>query len=202
MKKLTLILALATVSAAGFSQNNNDKIPADPIEQSKFSIGVKGGFGHSFVIPYKNYIFNSSWDAGLSMMYAPGVHWGVGADVLYSAEGTSLKTEGVTYATKLDYVRVPIKATYFFRKYEDDFRPKVSLGPTVGFMVNDHGNKGFQTFDFGASASLGFNYRLLRAVWFNADVTYNQGFLDIYHSNSETDLNGNVRLDLGFSFGF
>lgn len=202
MKNLTLLLALATATA-GFAQtNNNSKIPAEPIEQSKFSIGLTGGFGHSFVEPYENATFMPSWNAGITAVYAPGPHWGFGADVIYSGEGSKLKVGDITHSTQLDYLRIPLKAIYFFRKYEDDFRPKVSLGPTLGIMMDNHGNKNFNSFDVGANASIGFNYRLLRAVWFNADVSYFQGFTDIYSHNNETDLNGNIRLNVGLSFGF
>jgi len=201
MKNLALLLALATTTI-GFAQNNNDKIPVEPIEQSVFSIGVKGGFGHSFIVPYSNYDFMPSWNAGISAVYAPKQHWGIGLDVTYSGEGVKLKSGDYTNTTQLDYLRVPIKAIYFFRTYEEDFRPKISLAPTLGFMVNDHDNNGFKSTDFGGSLSLGFNYRLLRAVWLNVDASYYQGVIDIYQGNNENDLNGNVRLDLGVSFGF
>lgn len=200
MKRFILTLALAYGSL--MAQNNNENKPVEPIEQSIFSIGVKGGFGQSFIVPYNNYLFNSSWNAGLSAIYAPWVHWGVGMDVTYSSEGATFYGSDVNFMTKLDYLRVPVKAIYFFQRYENDFRPKVSIGPTLGFLVDDHGNKGYSGFDFGATAAAGFNYRLLRAVWLNADVSYYQGLIDSYSANSENDMNGNVRLDLGISVGF
>src|SRR3954465_13603514 len=132
MKKLTLLLALTTASI-GFAQTNNDKIPAEPIEQSKFSIGIKGAFGHSFIEPYQHYTFMSSWNAGLSAVYAPKEHWGIGLDVVYSGEGSKLQVGDDATTVQLDYLRIPIKAVYFFRRYEDDFRPKISLAPTLGF---------------------------------------------------------------------
>lgn len=201
MKKFVVILAIATVSLRSFSQNNTI-IPEKPIEESKFSFGIKGGFGHSFLIPYKGNVFMPSWDAGLSAVYSPFMHWGFGLDAVYSAEGVKFENSETTSITNLNYVRVPLKAIYFFNKYENDFRPKVAIGPTIGFLTNSKDNPGFNKTDLGGNVSAGFNYRLLRAVWLSVDANYFQGFTDVYKANSETDLNGNIRLDVGINIGF
>lgn len=208
MKTTVLFIALTTTSILGYSQNNNDIKPPAPIEQSKFSIGLKGGFGHSFMLPYKNTIFCPSWDAGISGIYAPGKHWGLGVDVLYSMEGSRLEytnpLTGLGYNTKrtLDYIRIPVKAIYFFRDYQKDFRPKITLGPSLGILVGEVNSVNAASIDLGGKASIGFNYRVARAIWINVDATYYQGFMDVYSGNSNTDLNSNVRLDAGINFGF
>lgn len=209
MKKVFTIIALAASTVTGFAQENNNKIdPPAPIEQSKFSIGVKGGFGHSFILPYQNYIFSPSWDAGISGIYAPGTHWGLGVDVLYSMEGGKFEFlnnttgEGYTRQVTLDYIRIPVKAIYFFRDYDKDFRPKVAIGPSLGVLVGEVNSTNASTIDLGGKLTAGFNYRIARAIWINVDASYYQGFMDIYSSNSENDLNGNVRLDAGINFGF
>ena len=202
MKKLTLILAFVTGSMVSFSQNNNSIIPPDPIEQSKFSVGVIGGFGHSFLVPYSNPAFMPSWNVGLSAIFSPFEHAAFGIDALYSAEGVKFNNAEYSSVTQLNYVRIPVKAIYFFRDYKHDFRPKFAIGPTIGFLANASDNPGFNNIDLGANASLGFNYRLLRAVWLNMDASYYQGFTDVYNGNTETDLNGNARLNVGLSFGF
>jgi hypothetical protein len=202
MKTLAFTIALFG-STLGFSQNNNDKVPAEPIKQSEFSIGLKGGFGHSFIMPYSNYTFNSSWDAGISATYSPWQHFGVGLDALYSQEGGSfIYRDSEIRTTTLNYVRVPVKAIYFFNTYEHDFRPKISIGPTVGFLMSESNSSSANFLDLGANATLGFNYRLARAVWLNADASYYHGFMDVYDSNVENDNNGNIRLDIGISLGF
>lgn len=202
MKKLAFLLAILSGSLGTFSQNNNDKIPPPPIEESKFSFGVKGAFGHSFIMPYQHYKFMPSWNAGLSAVYSPFVHWGYGLDVLYSQEGSKVMISDVNYSTTLKYIRVPLKVIYFFRRYEADFRPKVAIGPTVGFLTNSADQVSFHTVDFGVSASLGFNYRIARAIWISADAAYYQGLIDAEMSNDQTDLNGNIRLEVGLNFGF
>ncbi len=204
MKKIIVLVSCLTASVFSFSQNNNNIAPPVPAEQSVFSIGPQGGFGHSFISPYRGAKFQPSWDAGISMIYAPGVHWGVELDLRYSAEGSKIEDEvyKITSVTELRYIRVPLKAVYFFRKYENDFRPKISLGPTFGFLTEQINSTGAKSFDFGATAALGFHYRLVRAIWLTADVNYYQGFIDIYDRGTEKELNGNLRLDLGLSFGF
>jgi len=202
MKKLSVLLALVAGSFLSFSQNNNSIIPPAPIEESKFSFGFTGGFGHSFIAPYENYKFMPSWNAGISTVYSPFVHFGMGMDVFYSEEGMKYGDAEGEHDISLNYIRVPFKAIYFFRPYEKDFRPKISIAPTVGFLVNGNDKPQYNTFDFGASAAVGFNYRLVRAIWLNVDAVYYQGFIDNIDGNGVTDLNGNVRLNMGLSFGF
>lgn len=209
MKTIITTIALFASVFTAYSQDNNNRIdPPTPITQSKFSIGLKGGFGHSFMMPYRNYIFSPSWDAGISAIYAPGTHWGLGVDALYSAEGAKFEFldpetgKGYDRQVRLNYIRIPVKAIYFFRDYEKDFRPKVALGPSLGILIGEANSTNASSIDIGGKFTAGFNYRVARAVWINVDASYYQGFTDVYGSNSGNDLNGNVRLDAGINFGF
>jgi hypothetical protein len=210
MKKIIILISCISTALSSFSQNNNNIDPPVPAEQSVFSIGPQGGFGHSYITPCEGGKFQPSWDAGISAVYAPGVHWGIELDIRYSAEGRKFERtikRGDAYYTEtsvaqLNYWRIPLKGVYFFRTYEHDFRPKITLGPTIGFLTSQINSVGAKSVDFGANASLGFNYRLVRAIWLTADVNYYQGFVDVYENTSDKELNGNVRLDLGVSFGF
>jgi hypothetical protein len=204
MKKIILVTGYILGSLICFSQNNNKLDPPVPAEQSVFSIGPQGGFGHTFITPYKGARFQPSWDAGIAAVYAPGVHWGVELDIRYSAEGCRIEDveNKSTNAIFLRYARIPLKAVYFFNRYEDDFRPKIALGPAVGFLTEQVNSRGAKSVDFGANASIGFHYRLVRAIWLTADVNYYQGFVDVYDATAEKELNGNIRLDMGVSFGF
>lgn len=202
MKKISLLLSAFFVSLTVFSQNNNDIIPSKPIRQSKFSLGIKGGVGHSYIAPYRDYAFNLSGNVGLSAVVSPWTNWGIGIDAFYSSEGATFKSSDLEFAQQLDYIRIPLKGIYFFRDYEQDFRPKVTFGPSLGILINEKNSVNASALDLGGNVSLGFNYRLVRAVWLNADLNYYQGFTDVYANNSAKDLNGNIRLDLGVSFGF
>jgi hypothetical protein len=210
MKKILLFLSCIASPYFSFSQNNKIDPPV-PAEQSSFSLGPQGGFGHSFIhSSTESSIFQPSWDAGISAVYSPWVHWGFELDARYSVEGRRIEkkvihgdvTNTVVSVTQLDYFRIPLKGVYFFRTYEHDFRPKITLGPSIGFLTNQINSVGAKSVDFGVNGSLGFNYRLVRAIWLTADVNYYQGFIDIYDNTAERELNGNIRLDLGVSFGF
>jgi hypothetical protein len=202
MKKLTVLISFLSCSLM-HAQNNNTIDPPLPAEQSVFSIGPQGGFGHSFIMPFAGAKFQPSWDAGVAMIYSPCVHWGTELDIRYSVEGAKFKdVENVTSVTDLRYIRIPLKAVYFFRKYEDDFRPKITFGPTVGFLTEQINSRGARSTDFGVNASLGFHYRLVRAIWLTADANYYQGLLDVYAATSEKERNANIHLDIGISFGF
>lgn len=76
------------------------------------------------------------------------------------------------------------------------------MGPAIGFLNEEVNSVGANTVDFGLNGSLGFHYRIVRAIWLTADVNYYQGLLDTYDATSANELNGDVRLDLGISFGF
>jgi hypothetical protein len=211
MKKILLFLNCIAISYFSFSQNNNKIDPPVPAEPSVFSIGPQGGFGHSWIhSSAEGTRFQPSWDAGISAVYSPWEHWGFELDARYSVEGRKIEREvkqgdvikTITSVTQLNYLRIPIKGVYFFRTYEHDFRPKITLGPSIGFLTGEINSVGANTVDFGVNASLGFNYRLVRAIWLTADVNYYQGFVDVYDNTSDRELNGNIRLDLGVSFGF
>lgn len=203
MKKTTLLFSVLFTSQILYAQTTNYSIlPVEPVKQSKFSMGIKGGFGHSFIMPYRNYKFNPAGNFGISMVISQWEHWGIGMDVIYSTEGATFYSSEMDYTTSLDYIRLPLKAIYFLNTYKNDFRPKLTLGPTFGFLTHESNGTNAVKFDAGANASLGFSYRLIRAVWLSIDANYYQGLTTIYSSTTEKNTNGNARLDIGISFGF
>lgn len=206
MKKIVTIVSCLGFSLALFSQNDNstnNNTIASPAEQSVFSVGVHGGFGHSYITSSNDSQFHPSWDAGIATIYAPWANWGVELGVRYSVEGSKNinPLNNTTYTTELRYLRVPLKAVYFVGPYENDFRPKLSLGPVIGFLQDETNSIGAKSIDFGATASVGFHYRLVKAIWFTTDLKFYQGFIDTYPQTSNNDLNGNIRLDIGINFG-
>jgi hypothetical protein len=191
MKKLLFVLGI------GIAINAAAQGP------SRFSIGPTVGASHAFLIPYKSWQFNPQWTAGLSWIYSPYEHFGLGGDVRYSAEGGKLNLEPGTTTIRLDYLRVPIKAMYFFNGVEDNIRPKVTLGPSVGFLVDELNTEPVPAnkVDFGVNASAGFNYRMMENLWLNVDVNYYQGLIKIREAGSTKELNGNLGLQLGVLVG-
>jgi len=201
MKKVMII---ATVMGIGFIS-----------KAQTVSFGPTGGFGHSWITNSAGDTkFNPAWNAGVSLVYSSLNHFGFGADVKYSAEGNKVDQAGITNTMNTNYVRVPLKAIYFFGKQSDAVRPKISAGPTFGFLTNasevssDEGVKvktdvtdNIKGFDFGVNAAAGLNFRVAQRTWLNTDVAYYQGLTDITKNTSTTKRNGNVGVNVGLLVG-
>ncbi len=195
MKKSFLFGCFLLASVLTFAQ--------DLPKTSKFSIGPSVGFGHSYLTPF-NCEFFPTWSAGIISVYAPIKWFGLGVDVRYSSEGSRTKIqEGGTRTTTLNYIRVPVKAMFFFGDVDDDLRPKVTVGPSFGFLVSetDPYDAKVWPFDAGINASLGFNYRLKEAVWLNTDINFYQGLTDVRRESGVQERNANIGLNLGIAFG-
>ncbi len=200
MKKHFLVIILLTGCLAATAQ-------------SKFSIGPNAGVGSSWITNSTAYANSKlSGDAGISMVYSAAEHFGIGADVKYAFEGA--KTDATDpVSLNLNYIRVPLKAIYFFNKYGDRLRPKVSIGPSFGFLgtaktETDNGTKtdvksNFNSFDFGVAAAAGVNYKLVSSTWLHIDLNYLHGISDIRKNDNVGDgvHNRNVRLNVGVNFG-
>jgi hypothetical protein len=171
------------------------------MDDSKLIMGTKAAYGHSFMYPYKNTTYNSSWAIGLTTMYAFTEKMALGVDALYSEEGATFKSGDLKVASKLDYLRVPVKFYYTMGDNESNFRPRLFAGPTIGFIM-EGSEPGYSSTDFGVNVGAGFQYRLTRGLWLTTDADYYHGFADIYKANTESDRNGNIRLDIGIMVGF
>ena len=106
MKKVMIIVATLGIGIISKAQT--------------FSIGPTVGFGHSWITNSAgDSKFNPAWNAGIAAVYSTNSHWGIGADVKYSAEGNKVEQLGITNTINTNYVRVPLKAIYFFGKQGD-----------------------------------------------------------------------------------
>lgn len=184
--------------------------------QSTFSLGPVVGFGHSGIsnASSDNAVFKPSVQAGLTMIFSNQSNLGFGADILYSLEGAKREAGGNTFDYSLSYLRIPLRVSYFFSDPNSSFRPKVSVGPSFGFLMgakseikNDLGsfsssNKdGLNSVDIGLNVAVGFNYALATKMWLNAELGYTQGFVDVIDAGSDSNLNNNLGLKVGLAFG-
>lgn len=177
--------------------------------QSKFSLGPTAGFGFSTLSNVEYSKVKSTGNAGLSLVYSAVEHFGIGVDVKYSFEGTKIDFNGVKAELDLNYVRIPIKATYFFNKYGDKLRPKIFAGPSLGFLTKAkedgvENTTDYNSFDLGILLGIGLNYRLVNKTWFNVDFTTNSGLSDVTKNttfNNDKNSNRNVQLNVGVNFG-
>lgn len=181
------------------------------------SIGPSVGLQHSWIsgdLPDSTmHTFHGGFNIGASFVYSTESHLGLGADLKYSMEGTSIQTESNNVKTVTDwntsYIRLPFRLIYFFGEYGHAIRPKIFLGPTIGVLlasksegtdVKDLTN----SFDAGVHGGLGLNIRLIEKLWLNTDVTYYQGLSDVTQSEFDDtkNHNGNLSLNAGLLFGF
>lgn len=187
--------------------------------QQNVSFGPTVGFGHSWLSGVNgDQKFHPSFNVGASLVYSPSTHWGFGADLKYAREGAkraaSANDNAPTTSINLDYLRLPLKAYYFFGNYGDAVRPKVALGPTLGFMLgakstyddNNHETTtdvkdGYKTFDIGLQGSAGVNIRVARNTWLNTDLTYYHGLADIRKAANNSIYNRNIGVNVGLTFG-
>lgn len=184
------------------------------------SIGVTGGVGHAWLSEQDNVIFNPVFNLGGTFIYSTAEHWAFGLDVKFSREGfkRDYMQNGYEFTAKnnLDYIRVPVRVTYFINDYEHSVRPKISLAPTFGFLTGAHqvisdadGDKlysnefkdSFNSFDFGLTGAIGANFRMSDKIWFTTELAYYNGFLAVNKDGDDNIMNRNLSLNLGLTFG-
>jgi len=220
MKKLLLGMAVGLVSLGSQAQSN--------------SLGINGGYGKSAIKNYESHAgfgnantrvaltnteFMPHGDIGISYIHSTQTNFGFGADVKYSWEGArgENKALGLERSLSIQYLRVPVKVMYFFGKYGQRVRPKVYVGPSVGFMlgaeekttVNNQKTEvdvknDFNGVDVGVIGGAGINYRIVRNTWFTADVNYYDSFRDIREQNSGGTprlSNNTLALNVGINWG-
>lgn len=176
LKTITLTLSLAAAPIA-MSQNT--------------TIGITGGYQLS---SYDGFDFSDNYNGanvGLTGIYSNTEWWGLGAEVLYSRSGGSFSQFDLNdqrterYRTQMDHIRVIPKFHVFFRDFDDDFRPTIFAGPSVGFLVRDRQLGGndrsseMRTVDLSGVLGAGFNYQMMPGFWLHVNTAYNYGFLDM-----------------------
>lgn len=211
MKKIALIAATLTALyiPQAIAQTEAKKTP----NGQYVSIGPIAGVGLNWVGNMGgNNMTVMSGNIGIGMIYARNEHWGWGGQLMLSSEGYDVKYNGTEVKAIPLYLRMPLRAYYFFGDYRNTVRPKVYLGPTLGLKLGEnddmsgraseamaYNNTGtFKTFDLGINIGTGVNIKLAKAIWLNLDLVYNQGLLDAVDDPAG---NYNTNMNLGFNAG-
>ena len=194
--------------------------------QTRFSLGPVVGVGGTWIDNLDSKQGKTHGSFGLAMVFSATPNFGLGADIRYSFEGGKNKiTNGGLVTAKeinLDYLRVPVRAILFLGEKGSRIRPKLSVGPTVGFLMGGKTNTTFSEsngnvltsrtvnskdvynrFDVGLNAGAGLHYRLVKSTWLIADVGYYHGLRDIVENPSTNSSlkNRNLAVNLGVNFG-
>jgi len=195
------------------------------VNAQRTSIGITAGAGTAWLSDTdEDVTFNPAWNAGGTLVYSTETHWGFGVDVKYSREGVrftypgSGSYNGQTMSTKVgsDYIRVPLRAIYFFNKNDKAFRPNISVGPSLGFLTGGEirqydGDKNvlsrskvkdsFEAFDFGLQGTVGASFMLSDGLWLSGDIVYYQGLIAQNKNGANNMLNSNLGINLGLRIG-
>jgi outer membrane protein W len=182
------------------------------IHAQNLSFGPTIGFGHSWTTtPLVNAerAFHPSYNIGGKMVYSFVTNWGISGDIRFSSEGQTVKVTNsdAKIKARANYIRIPLQGIYFFGKFGDMIRPKISIGPSFGFLVggkitnsiNESESKikdSWNNFDFGINAAAGANIRIARATWLNLDATYYHGLTNV----PKFDVHGKYR-QIGINIG-
>ena len=189
--------------------------------QQYLSLGPTAGFGHSWVSMDQepsgfDKAFHASYNIGAKLVYSIVTNWGLSADLKFSSEGGTYKSASGNdkLVLRANYIRVPIQGIYFFGDYGDRVRPKISTGPSFGFLVGGKSksivneqttsetdiSNVMKGFDFGWDFAGGANVRLSRNTWLNADIMYKLGITDI-SKNANAMHNRGLGFNVGVAFG-
>ncbi|MBO9658001.1 MAG: PorT family protein [Chitinophagaceae bacterium] len=205
MKRIMIVLALASGAMSVHAQN--------------LSLGPTVGFGHAWTSSDNGGVngrFHPSYNLGGKLVYSFVSHWGISADVKFSSEGETLGADNDNKTVyRANYIRVPLQGIYFFGDYGNKVRPKISAGPSLGFLVGGESSvytNGNQTnvvktkdylnsFDFGLTGAVGMNIRVAKATWLNADIAYYHGLTDVVDNASAKNRNIGVNVGILFPIG-
>ena len=187
MKKL-----LAAFSALLFLSQSSDA-------QIYTSIGDKFTFGHSWTVGNRTdnqkYKFHPSVQVGRMGRLNFGQNVNLGLGTFFSTEGVSFKDDNSNTTTeqRMNYIRVPLIATFDLGNSANRVLPRISVGPSVGFLVGgkslikteEDALVGYKTtklmstkVDAGINASLGVNVKIANGLILSHDITYYHGLVE------------------------
>jgi hypothetical protein len=146
--------------------------------------------------------------AGLFLNYSTESRFGLLGQLLYTQLGT--RQGNGPSEVNLNYIQLPILATFFLNDRGNPIRPKLFAGPHFGLLVgatNENGtnlngdanNRAYRAGDIGLTLGGGLNARLSQKVWLNADIRYGLGLTDVTTAPSTLN-NRNWGVNAGVSF--
>ena len=224
MKKVLVLLLLAAVT------NVNAQSDAE------FKFGPRVGVNLANLSDVDDSKIKTGLVAGGYMVYSFHEHFGVSLDLLYSMEGAKFKSTftapGIIQTSEntltLSYLRVPLLLNVFFGELGNPIRPKLMVGPAIGFLLavenksedrTDTGGvittetttssskKGYNSTDFGAVAGAGVNIRLADRLWLDTDLRYYIGASELYSGDNNANNDNNkpknqhLQVSLGLGIG-
>jgi hypothetical protein len=205
LKKLSLLVALATVFAFAFS-NAQAQDAAKPESKSSFLIGVKGGLTVNKMLVSHDWSATNYYSGGQALAFA---HlnfnsWvGTALEVGFSQSGASrFATEATNGPRMTDYRLSNVQAnllTYFKLPVLSVYEPKIFIGPSMDANVYATGNvegmtaagtplkyrvdatNNFKSMDWAMIVGLGVDFDIKFATLM-IDARYRHGITDVNNS--------------------
>jgi len=175
----------------------------------KMSFGPVIGANFATISDVPNAEVNTGLQAGVFLNYSVNENVGLGLKGLFSQLGTHVENSAAE--VNLNYIQIPLSGIYYFGERGNTFRPKVFLGPYLGFLLSSNdqngneilgvaGNDAFNKADFGGQIGLGFNYSMQDRGWINVDAGFSGSLTNITDHNSLNHKNRSIFLSVGYSF--
>ncbi len=192
MKYLILSLCFATVSLTfGYAQ-------------STISVGLKGGLNFAnFAGDNVNTDSRTGINFGAFGTYSVKETFGITAEINYAQKGAKTSNSKLN----INYLEIPVHFSYFFGKGK--VRPKLMVGPYLGFLMNSELQVGntkvntkdiYSNTDFGLNLGGGLHYSLGDAKWLYLDARYGLGLADVTKASGDV-YNRVFSINVGISFG-
>lgn len=195
--------------------------------QHGFAAENKVIVGHSWTVgntSTEKKVFHPYIQVGRSSIFNFSPHVAIGLGAFFSTEGLSFKDSayninGERFSFKgelrTNYIRVPLMATFTFGNADNRIRPRVSAGPTVGFLVGGktlvntsgvlNGHKTQKalstTIDAGVNAAAGVSIKVFDGVWINHDIHYYHGIVENEYNRSAINGSNFTHKSIGLSMG-
>lgn len=175
----------------------------------RISLGPIVGANFSDISDVPNSKVKTGLNAGLFLNYSVNENLGLGIKALYSELGTA--SDNGTGETNLNYVQIPLSGIYYFGERGNTIRPKVFVGPYVGFLLSAQDQNGndikspsgqdfYMNTDIGGQVGLGFNYTLANQSWINFDAGYSASLVNITDHSDRNYKNSAFFASVGYSF--
>jgi hypothetical protein len=179
------------------------------------SFGAKGGVSANSFSQFATQNTNLGYQAFLFGTYSTHENYGYSLDLGYTYTGgfvtRDFESGDITREVGLAYLSMTPRLVFFGRDVEDDFRPKLSFGPSAAFLIAAHDENResdlinqYKRFNWGLTLGTGFNYRIAPSLWLNADVDYALGLMDVLDVNRTTPTNAytnGLSASLGIAVG-
>ncbi|MGR3811140.1 porin family protein [Jiulongibacter sp. NS-SX5] len=171
------------------------------------SWGPMAGINGSTLVDMPLNIYKPGVNFGAFLNYSNRERTGLKVEAMYSQMGT--KFDGFEDKIEMHYVQVPVYGVWYLNDRGNNFRPKLMVGPYLGFLLNATGSnttdnnfttENFNTVDFGGKGAVGFNWKFSPRVWLNSEFYFGGSFANIYSTDIINVKNTNFGVNAGLSF--